>query len=98
MFIDPNNPPIKQRILTEQVVNEGWPYQVIVPAYLCTGKQFYEQRKFCDMRGFDLCGRVGSALINEIAYRVFCFAEKRHAQAFGQAFGGIRCLPSRRGT
>ena len=97
MFIDPNNPPIKQRILTDEVVNEGWPYQVIVPAYLCTGKQFFEQRNFCATRQFDLCGRVGSALIDETAYRVFCFAEKRHAKAFGQAYGGISYLPSRRG-
>ena len=92
---DPNNPRILQHILTDDVLRRDFPHQVIVQAYLCTGWRFNEQRRFCDMMGFDLSPQVRSTRINDVAYRIFAFAERRQAQVFAGRFDGIRFVMGR---
>lgn len=92
---DPHNPRIVQHILTDDILRRDYPHQVIVQAYLCTGARFAEQRRFCEMMGLDLCTKVGSARINDVAYRVFAFPARRQAQVFAGRFEGIRYVMGR---
>jgi hypothetical protein len=72
-------------------IASDWPHQVIVKAYLCTGKRFYDQRKFCER--LTLCRNIGSVRISDHLYRIFRFKERHHAQQFGDEFDGVRYLP-----
>lgn len=91
MFSDPNNPPTLLQPLTQPVVDRGWPYQVLVPAFQCTGRQYQQQLTFC--AGMSLCKRVGSSLVGGQAYRIFCFKERRDAAAFRVKYDGVFRFP-----
>lgn len=92
---DPNNPRISQHILTDDALRSCYPHQVIVEAHRCTGKEFFEQRRYCETLALRLCSKVGSTRINDKAYRIFAFAESRQAEVFAVRFGGMRYVVRR---
>jgi hypothetical protein len=40
-----------------------------------------------------LCPDVGSVRIDGVLYRIFCFAEARHARWFAAKYDGVSFLP-----
>ena len=95
IHFDPSNPRIAQQILTENVLRIDHKHQVMIEAYRCTGKQFSDMRRYCDILALDLCRKIQSVRTNDVLYRIFAFSEPRHAQMFADRFGGIRYFASR---
>lgn len=95
---DSYNPPVTLNFVTDEVLRDKFPHQVMIEAYLCTGPKLYEKRRFCDILGFDLCRKIGSVRTNDVLYRVFAFADNRHARTFASRFGGVRYVMGRVAT
>jgi len=71
-------------------LNNGWPHQVIVPAYRCTGRAYREQLRFGE--ALSMCSHVGAVRIGDTLYRIFRFRDRQHARLFESRFDGTRYL------
>jgi len=76
--------------------DRDWPHQIVLKANDCTGENDTAMRAFCE--DLTLCPRGHSYVDNDEWMRVFCFAEKAHAEKFQGRFGGAWFDPSRRRT
>ena len=81
--------------LSSYRVDLQWPYQVLLPASECTGDSYKVIAEFC--ADLSLCSRGHSIVKDDAWHRVFCFAEKAHAEKFQARFGGEWFDPARRG-
>lgn len=75
-------------------VDREWPHQITLRANDCTGAQYTAIAEFC--AGLSLCPRGHSYVEADVWMRVFCFAEKEHAERFRERFGGEPFDPARR--
>ena len=83
--------------LSSAGVDSGWPHQVALPARLCSGDNHALQREFCIRLELSLCPRGHSVFFKDEWYRVQCFADRAHAEAFLARFGGEWFDPRDRG-
>jgi len=81
--------------LTAALIDGGWPHQVAVPEDACTGNNYKVQADFC--RELSLCPRGKAVFHGEQWWRVFCFSDPFHADAFRERFGGEQFNPEDRG-
>ena len=73
--------------LNRQAVDRAWPFQVSLDAADCTGRNHIRIRDFC--RDLSLSPRTRTYVENSRYHTVFCFADRSHAEAFADAFGGL---------
>ena len=66
----------------------------MLPADECLGQQYNVIVEFCAK--LSLCPRGHSLVVSDKWQRVFCFAEKAHAEKFQARFGGEWFDPARR--
>lgn len=81
--------------LSPAAIDRGWPYQVALRADECRGTHYRTLHAFC-LR-LSLCWRGHSVRYEDEWWQVFCFAEKAHAEAFRDRFGGEHFEPKDRG-
>jgi hypothetical protein len=98
LAFDRDNPKVELKYVTDEVLRAEYPHQVIIEAYLCTGRQMYEKQRFCDILGLRLCKKIGGISAEDVLYRIFAFAEPRHAQVFTGRFGGLRYVMGKAAT
>lgn len=67
-------------------VDRGWPHQVALQEELCGGRYFEIHKSFNE--GRSLCSRGHHVHYEPYGYRVFCYADKKDAEAFLWTFGG----------
>ena len=72
--------------LNKAAIDSGWPHQVALPAYHCTGGNFVTIHLFCE--DLSLCPRGHSFYRDGMDMNVFCFAERVDAEQFRERFGG----------
>jgi hypothetical protein len=72
--------------LNKSAIDSGWPHQVALPAYRCTGGNYVTMRLFCE--GLSLCDRGDAFRHDDVDMNVFCFAQREHAERFCDRFGG----------
>jgi hypothetical protein len=70
------------------------PYQIVLKAADCAGENDTVMGAFC--ADLSLCPVGHSYVENDERMRVFCFAEKAHAEKFQAQFGGAWFDPSRK--
>lgn len=80
--------------LSKATIDRGWPFQVALEARHCTGHRYFTLRYFCE--GLSLCDRGHSFFRDGKDYNVFCFAQREHAAAFKDRFGGELMCPRTR--
>jgi len=81
--------------LSPAAIDRGWLYQVALRAEECRGTHYRTLHAFC--LGLSLCPRGHSVRYKDEWWHAFCFAEKAHAEAFCDRFGGEHFDPSERG-
>lgn len=74
--------------LSKVGIDRDWPYQVALPEYAFIGHLYRTLHYFIEREGLTLCPRGFSFQRNDMYHRVFCFAEKQHAERFQLKFGG----------
>jgi hypothetical protein len=81
--------------LTAAAIDRGWPYQVVLDADLCKGKNhdLHTQFNF----GTSLCARGHSVMQDGKWYRVFCYSIREDAESFMARFGGEWFEPKKQG-
>jgi hypothetical protein len=67
-------------------IDRDWRHQIVLKANDCTEQSDMAMREFCTE--LSLCPRGHSYVENDLWMRVFCFAEKAHAETFQARFGG----------
>jgi hypothetical protein len=72
--------------LSKGTIDREWPHQVALRADRCTGPNYITIRLFCEE--LSLCQRGHTFYRDGVDFRVFCFAERAHAEQFQQHFGG----------
>lgn len=80
--------------LSPSRVDREWPHQIVLKANDCRGQQYDVIHKFC--ADLSLCPRGHSFVQGDEWMKVFCFAEKAHAERFHAEFGGDWFDPTRR--
>jgi hypothetical protein len=75
-------------------IDREWPHQIVLKADDCVGENNTAIRTFC--ADLSLCRLGHSYVENDAWMRVFCFAEKAHAEKFQAQFGGAWFDPSRK--
>jgi hypothetical protein len=81
--------------LTAVLIDRGWPHQVALPEEACTGANYKVHADFC--RDLSLCPRGKAVFHGDQWWRVFCFSDPIHADAFRERFGGEPFNPDDRG-
>jgi hypothetical protein len=81
--------------LTAALIDRGWPYQVALPEDACSGDNYKIHADFC--RDLSLCPRGKAVFHGDQWWRVFCFSDPIHADAFRERFGGEPFNPEDRG-
>jgi hypothetical protein len=83
----------RRRELSPSRIDRDWPYQIVPKAndYRQNGTAMHA---FC--ADLSLCPLGHSYVENDEWMRVFCFAEKAHAERFQTPFGGAWFDPSRK--
>jgi hypothetical protein len=72
--------------LTAALIDREWPHQVALPDEACTGANYKVQADFC--RELSPCPRGKAVVYEDQWWRVFCFSDPIHADAFRERFGG----------
>lgn len=75
-------------------IDRECPHQIVLKANDCTGQRYDTIHRFC--ADLSLCPRGHSFVQNDEWMRVFCFAEREHAERFQAEFGGESFDPKRR--
>jgi len=70
--------------LTATLVDRGWPHQVALPEQACAGANCKVHADFC--RDLSLCPRGKAVFHGDQWWRVFCFSDPLHADAFRERF------------
>jgi hypothetical protein len=81
--------------LTAALIDRGWPHQVALPEEACAGANYKIHADFC--RDLSLCPRGKAVFHGDQWWRVFCFSDPFHADAFRERFGGEPFNPEDRG-
>ncbi len=75
-------------------IDRGWPHQVILSAGAYG--EYLPKTAFCTQQGLSLCERGHSVVRDDKWSKVWCFADKEHAERFIAEFGGEWFDPARR--
>ena len=67
-------------------IDREWPHQVALRADRCTGHNYVTIHLFCE--ALSLCPRGHSFYRDSVDMKVFCFADRVHADQFRARFGG----------
>jgi hypothetical protein len=76
-------------------IDQGWPYQVALPASVSLGGSYKVVQDFC--KTLSLCPRGHAVFHDNQWFNVYCFSDPEHASKFMQRFGGERFDPRQRG-
>jgi hypothetical protein len=72
--------------LSKGTIDREWPHQLALRADVVAGRNFPIIQEFC--RTLSLCPRGHSFRRDNRDFKVFCFADRAHAEQFQARFGG----------
>lgn len=82
--------------LSKSAIDRGWPHQVALTEGAYVGHRYRTLHYFIVSEGLSLCRRGHAFQRDDIWFKVFCFAEREHAERFREKFGGESMDPKDR--